>query len=74
MDACMQPGERQQALRHDPRILSHALGKRSLLYAIEYDTQASVDLDYAPDHRNRERHRFYCCVDRRLAERRVELR
>src|SRR5215472_17964009 len=64
----MQPGERQQALRYEARIRSHALGKRSLLYTVEYDSPASVDLEHAPDRRNRKRHRLYCRVDRRLAE------
>src|SRR5215472_18757053 len=64
----MQPGERQQALRYEARIRSHALGKRSLLYTVEYDSPAPADLEHAPDRRNRKRHRLYCRVDRRLAE------
>src|SRR6516162_3069616 len=68
MDACMQPGERQQALRYEARILSHPLRKRSLLYTVEYDTPAPADLEQAPNRRNRKRHRFYGRVDRRLAE------
>src|SRR5215469_11923487 len=64
----MQPGECQQALRYEARILSHALGKRSLLYTVEYDTPAPADLEHAPDRRNRKRHRLYRRVDRRLAE------
>jgi hypothetical protein len=36
----MQPGECLKALRYAVRILSHALGKQSLLYTVEYDTAA----------------------------------
>src|SRR5215472_1356438 len=64
----MQPGERQQALRYEARILSHALCKRSPLHTVEYDTPAPADLEHAPDRRNRKRHRLYRRVDRRLAE------
>src|SRR6516162_1811738 len=64
----MQPGECLQALRDEPRILSHALRKRSLLYTVEYDTPAPTDIEHAPDRRNRKRHHLYCRVDRRLAE------
>src|SRR6516162_2337791 len=70
VNACMEPGERLQALRYEARILSHALRKRSLLYTVEYDAPAPADLEHAPDRRNRKRHRLYCRVDRRLAERR----
>jgi hypothetical protein len=68
MNACMQPGERLQAHRYDVRILSHALGKRSLPYTVEYDTLAPADFEHASDRRNRNRHRLYRRVDRRLAE------
>jgi hypothetical protein len=64
----MQPGERQQPLRYEARILSYALRKRFLVYAVEYDPPASADLEHTPDPRNRKRHRLYCRVDRRLAE------
>src|SRR5262252_9431274 len=64
----MQPGEREQALRYEARIRSHALGKRSLLYTVEHDTPAPADLEHAPDRRNRKRHRLYCRVDRGFTE------
>jgi hypothetical protein len=44
----MQPDECLQAFRYEARILSHALGKRSLLYTVEYDTPAPADLEHPP--------------------------
>jgi len=67
----MRAFSRASACRHSGMTLgssSHALGKRSLFYTVEYDTPAPADLEHAPDRRNRKRHRLYCRVDRRLAE------